>query len=367
VTTINFLAMIVFLTTPASSQTAPSTQLASAPSFDTFLQSRSEMDRQQFERYRDRLVQALDRAVQPVDQARIHLVLANAWLAIPTARPATACLLGMGTETDQAFLAHAGAQAATHLAKARALLTQHATPATHPSATRQADERTRHDDPREKELTHLANQLQPFVELWSAFGADHDPDTSRRAWAHAARELALLRESPDDNLAACARLWQAFAWKQAGRTDRAMRVLPATTAPPKTDPYDFLSRLLRCRLLADENRFPAAAALLIRIRASCAAWYPRQDDPAVDARRLLALLLEERMIRDWLTKRRNTDDSKTLDHLLRWHGEVQSELLRKADTPLSASILNQAVPLLVTIPGIGPATAPDMPPATGSP
>jgi hypothetical protein len=343
------LAIWMSLASPAASQTTPTAQ--PAPTVDVCSLRQSAAGQKRFEENLDHLVQSLARATKPTNRAQAHLAIANAWLAGPTTHAATACLLGLDAPEDRARLNHAGTQAAKHLEKARALIADRGKPSTRNTATRQTPTPSPEDQTHAQELQDSANRIESFVTLWRAFQRDTDPKARREPWIQAARALARLRESPEKTVAACARCWQAFAWGRAGRIDRAMRVLPPATQPPKTDPYDFFSRLLRCRLLADQEQFAAAAALLIQIRASCDRWYDGQNASALSAKRTLMLCLENQLIANRLTQVRTAGRHETTDLLDQWQRDIQTRLRASFQNAAhKVYVPERLIPLLIDAP-----------------
>ncbi|MCK6457619.1 MAG: hypothetical protein L6Q92_13950 [Phycisphaerae bacterium] len=141
----------------------------------------------------------------------------------------------------------------------------------------------------------LAN-AEAFAELFMQLGSDADETSRAEALTHACRELAPLLDSTQPELAASARLWQAAAYRRAGRADRAMQVLPHTTITPKELPHDFFSRLERCRALGDQRQFTPAVALLIRLEAQIDSWIPADGQSAA---RHAAMLTREQLQRSW--------------------------------------------------------------------
>ncbi len=249
----------------------------------------ADSDASHFEQKLARIDLILETATEPLDKARAHLAAANLWLAFPTGSAATACLLDVATDPEISRLHHAGTEASERIATARTLLA---------SATESAEQEgqdgdaARADASRAEDLLRITDELAPFAALMTTFGIDEGEDGSKEAWAVAARGLATVREAPDAALAASARLWQAYAWVQAGRLDRAKVVLPAATVPPETQPYDFVSRLLRCRILAEEGHGIAASALLTQVQAACPNWFREHDLQTIQRYQGLALYLQ---------------------------------------------------------------------------
>ena len=298
-----------------------------------------------FEQQNERIRAFLEAAEQPLDKAQARLALASLWLAVPTAEAAIAELLGIGGDQESALLHHAGTTASEHIAGAQALLAQ-AAPTTIPGDT------SAPDATRSAELARIADELAPFAALMATFGADPGRDAAPETWARAARGLAAVREAPDATLAACARMWQAFAWTRAGRYDRAKIVLPAATATPQALPYDFVSRLLRCRILADEGQFVAASALLTQVRAACPRWLSQHDTPTIRAHDILALFLQCRVYTAWLAHGGIEGSPEARERLAHLRDALRARLADEIPTPADASPFRHAVPIRIDLPEV---------------
>jgi hypothetical protein len=112
--------------------------------------------------------------------------------------------------------------------------------------------------------------------------AQGEPEDEAR---NAARKLSVYIEADDASTAAAARLWQAELYALAGKTKRAMRLLPLVTElPPKgASNYGFFTRLLRCRLLDDRGSHATAWSLLLILEESAREWFTtdaERDDAA---------------------------------------------------------------------------------------
>lgn len=146
-----------------------------------------------------------------------------------------------------------------------------------------------------------------FAELFSAWAAvvttpTSQPTTTRAAGTpqdrlvEACRGLAPLLDSSDSDRSGAARLWQAAAYRRAGRVDRALQVLPRVTNAPPALPFDFFARMERCRALADRGDFAAALALAIRIEGQVDEWFPLPQRPSA---RTTARFLQQQLWQRW--------------------------------------------------------------------
>ncbi|MFO0974630.1 MAG: hypothetical protein U1A27_14495 [Phycisphaerae bacterium] len=106
----------------------------------------------------------------------------------------------------------------------------------------------------------------------------------------ACRGLASLIDDGKPPVAAGARLWQAAAYRRAGRADRALQVLPLASAPMTVVPLDIFSRLERCRALADLGQPAAAIALLMQLDTDSRLGQALPNSERGAARHALALL-----------------------------------------------------------------------------
>lgn len=313
----------------------------------------------------DILTRTIQAAHDPLDRAQAHLALANWLLARCTARSATAWLIGVEQTDHLHAIADAVVSARDHLNHAREALESH----------QDADGDS--DANRRRQLEQAADTLEPFAAFFAA--ASHDrPEARRSAYRKAALALAAIREAEDPELAACALLWQAFGWALAGRHERAIASLPDVLTQPDQPVYDFPARLLRCRLIADNDQPAAAFALTIRMQALCPQWFPELSPAERDARRRLVALLQCRVGRDWLEQLTSTGRSAAAVRLERMLGEVQRNRFLVRDLH-DTYHLEPAIPLIVepldlgadalgtTSPSTLPAPSPSAPVSQPSP
>jgi len=201
----------------------------------------------------------------------------------------------METDQDLKLLSDCAAKARQYLELARKWLHEHG----------QTTETMSSDDDHLRLLEASAENLEPFVALFTA-AADKSSDAKadQTAWSRIARGLAVTRESTDSEVAACAAMWQAFAWMKAGRPERARTVLPEVLYRPEVSTYGFLARLLKCSAIADAGQYAAATTLTIQLRQVSSTWFKAEGDNAIAARRKLAAVLQYRIGHDWLQRLR---------------------------------------------------------------
>lgn len=241
---------------------------------------------------RKRLESQIEKAGDSTATAQAQLALANWWLAVPTARPATRWLIGAETASDRKTMVEAGEESTRLIEAALATLAE-------PSTTTPTDEikKTR------SRLEQSADTLASFAAIFKLAELKAAEESTQRAWRKAGSGLAIVRESDDAELAAAAQLWQAFAHTQAGNLERALDTLPDALLKPEHLPYDLMGRLLRCRLLAEADRYSAATALPSRMEAVVKDWVPSQDRN--NTRRLIAFV-QYHIVRDWIDKLRSS-------------------------------------------------------------
>ena len=350
-------------------------QLASTPPVDTRPTTRFSLDipaqwAEAPDRAKTRAAQGqeLDLVVQaaegPLDQAAAHLALANWLLAVPTARPATKWILGMATDPDLKLIADSAVAAKDHLREARVLLKRapastsapasqpagHGTPAV-PGAAGDAGDRLR------RKLAAAADLLEPFQVMLATANLAGDAKALKAACRQAARGLASVREAANDQLAACALMWQAFAWNLAGREGRSTVSLPDSMVKPENPDYDFICRLLRCLILVDNGHYPVGLVMTMRIRSDCSDWFPREPKEQIQARERLAALVQCHIGQLWMAKLRAANSPANADRLEVQLVQVQSTVFGEVKPPVEIYTLPQAVPILVEPPKVSPKAA----------
>lgn len=314
-----------------------------------------------FDDERQSLETLVDEAQKPIDKAAAHLALANWLLANPTAMSATRWLIGMETSSDREKLTELAESAEEHLDNARKLIDAQR------DALKEADaddETIAKSNDCIRDLNANLRQLQPFAELLATAGSIGDEESRRSAFSRSARGLAGLREATDDELAACALLWQSFAWEQADRNYRTQLSLPVALKQPNQANYDFMSRLLRCRTLIEHEQYAAATALAIRMRSLCAKWFLREDPQSIEARQRLVALLQCRVGMLWMAELRAADNNDNADQLEVQLAKIQQTLFADADARPVVYHLERILPIIAEPPTIEPATKPAEQPIT---
>ncbi|MHC4675858.1 MAG: hypothetical protein ACYTBZ_25495, partial [Planctomycetota bacterium] len=289
-------------------------------------------------RHLESFEELFNRAKTEEQQATIHVATANWILAVPSTGACTAWLLGLETPADRLSIRENTTSALEYLSEARSIL----------------EEDTNLPDKERNRLTDALEALEAFAELFLTVSSPGQADDYGSACARAALKLSVVREADDKSLAACARLWQSFAWELAERRRRALVSLPEALAKPQQWPYDFMCRLLRCRILADAGKYTAATTAAIRMRALCGKWLEGEgkiEDTAA-CRRLVALL-QCRVGRLWM-QHLNSSDAARLEGMLIG---IQKDLF-ESPQPINVYGLDYAVPIIVQPPVIAsPATS----------
>jgi hypothetical protein len=266
----------------------------------------------------------------PEVQATTYLAWANRLLAIPTGRAATRWLIGIDAEGDQELLSQCGQASQEYVERAKASL-------------KSADDLPRRE---KRKLQNVAFTLEAFAGLFRAADPAVIEGSAASTYRRSGRTLAVVGEDVDPVVASCAQMWQAFAWQLAGRRERAMASLPGALQKPNQLPYDFLSRLLRCRIVLEADQPVTATALTVRIRVSCDRWFS-SDKVARSAARLAALL-QMRATQAWL-KALGDSDPEASDRLRAILADVQAELF-PPNAVSDVYFLEEAVPILIAEP-----------------
>jgi hemerythrin len=265
----------------------------------------------------------------PLARADAHLSAANWLLAVPASQSATRWLFGMDAPQDCRKIAQAGRLAKKHLREARNALKI--------ARTKQTDQ---DEKQRRYELEITLDTLQPFADLWIAAHLKKSDKEYEETFRQAAYALAISREAEEAAMAAAARLWQAFSWRQIQELEQALRILPEVLAGPEFPTYGLAGRLIRCQLLAKKDQHAAALALAIRIGNLCQDWWTTIERPQQAAKaRHLALRIQSDIARAWLQqiKQENSQQAKdlrkivrTLQQRLEDHDEERTFTLPKA-------------------------------------
>ncbi len=189
---------------------------------------------------------ALDQAAaggeSGVDLVEGCLAAARCLLSVECAGPLSAEL--HGTRTGRPRLAVAVDRAGLHLDRAAVALEATAIKA----------------DARQK-FAERVELLRAFAATFSALASDDGSDAAAARLTDACIGLSAFVDEPRLELVESVKLWQAVAYRRAGRPDRALRLLRPALGRLSFTRVDVLSRMLRCRILADRGMYPAALSL----------------------------------------------------------------------------------------------------------
>lgn len=150
-----------------------------------------------------------------------------------------------------------------------------------------------------KPLRRLATLEQFSRALRVACSETADADAVVRA-RQAAAELSTLLEDPDRAVVSAATFWQAVLRQREDDGARSLASLDLALADPARTgwPFDFFSRLLRCRLLTRRGSHATALALLLQVEEHASDWAGNERDGAAAVR---AVVQEQiRALDDWV-------------------------------------------------------------------
>jgi len=287
----------------------------------------------------DRCRRAVEEATTPERRLQAHAAAANWWLAVPVARPATRWLLGLSGPADLESIHRAAAEARVHLEQCSSLLGQVGA-----STGKPPGEVARHLD-----------TLRAFADLLAVATTSTATAEGTDAWNKAVRGLAVARESRDEETAAAALLWQAFGLAQSDRPARALAVLPQALEPPGALPFDYLARLLRCRILSDQGHHAAGMALLTQIRGAAGNWFKGSARRHLNSARRLAGWVALVIGRRWHAQL--ASDAGAAGRMEALLAETAAELAGNGGQGTAEVYsLPAAIPILVFFPRPAPAT-----------
>ena len=121
-------------------------------------------------------------------------------------------------------------------------------------------------------LESRTDLLLAFARVFAALGGDAKDQKTREALLDACSGLAPWLDDADPGLVESARLWQAVAYRRAGRADRALQLLRPALAPPVNSRIGLWCRIERCRALADRGEFAAGISLAQQLASRTASW-----------------------------------------------------------------------------------------------
>lgn len=177
------------------------------------------------------------------------------WIIADRCEPhLTRLLLGIDTEDDTKALLRLSSQALAQLQSAR----DH-----WPTGDDQNLERL-------EMLTLLARSV-------SAVAGSRAGQGDREALMDLAGELAIWTDDEDIDIAGFALLYQGLAYLETRQFQQARLALPLSLEPVRQRALDFFLRVLRCRVLVEEDRRTLASALFLKMEERCADWFTDQS------------------------------------------------------------------------------------------
>lgn len=219
----------------------------------------------------------------PSEKCRAYVAMARCILVVECAPPLSDALRGDHNEA----LARRAAEGLKNLQEASDLLAG------------MADD----DEPADAdELRRWIDLLQSFGGVFAALGGQDGSTRSNERLIDACGGLALYFDDSKKEIAESAKFWQGVAYRRAGRPERALQVLRPAIASPESGRIGLLSRLERCRALADRAEYAAAIALTMRLASRVDTWLDAENE---ETRRQAAdsvQALRVELFRGWAAK-----------------------------------------------------------------
>ncbi len=129
-----------------------------------------------------------------------------------------------------------------------------------------------------------------------------------------------------------------------------MGALPNVTTPPEQPSYDYLSRLIRCQILADNGHYIPALALAKRTQTSCEEWFPKESPEKLRARERLAATVDCNVGTQWMKVLRQENFQPNADRLEAQLVQVQETVFKDLKPPIAIYTLERSVPILGAAP-----------------
>jgi len=137
--------------------------------------------------------------------------------------------------------------------------------------------------------------------------------TEDAALLDAATNLAEYLDDSNARLAESARLWQAVCYWRAGKSDRALVILRPIVSAPFDPRIGLVSRLFRCRVLAETGLNSAALAQCTRIAENANRWFENQDEDTRQGATNTIRLVQIDIYKAWIKQRRDAGDAQGAD------------------------------------------------------
>lgn len=146
------------------------------------------------------------------------------------------------------------------------------------------------------------DRLHAFAEMFSALSRKPGDEDAAQRLTDASIGLAMYADDPDEKVVEAAKLWQAVAYRAAGKPDRALQVLRPVLAAPAARNIGLYARIERCRALADRGDHAAAIALALRLTSRVDAWFEGLDRDQRQRATNSLRWLRVRLLKDWSAK-----------------------------------------------------------------
>ncbi|MCP4593386.1 MAG: hypothetical protein GY842_21835 [bacterium] len=297
---------------------------------------------------RQAYAEAARRVADPESSIEYSLAAANLVLSYETEPYASRWLLGLERGGDVVALRAA-------LQDAQASLKR---------AAEQAEGLAPSDDERAASLRRELDMLVAFTGALDALWSAADEPETLQARRRGAVYLAVLLEHEREDIAASALLWQAVLYQQMGRLERVAGLVPLATEAVGGEawPYELFTRLLRCRLIAEQGGYAAACSVLLQLEERVHDW--TQDGVLQDRASRAATLVRRQILEQWRGALDPDDDTAVA-----WCGEAIARLDRTASPDGGVAQvyrLGSTIPLIVTLPEL-PEPTPTTLPTEASP
>ena len=202
-------------------------------------------------------------------------------------------------------------------------------------------------------LSYQLSQLTAFASALRAYLIDPDDESGAQDARRAALGLSPLLEEDDRTVSEAATFWQACLRSRESDPGPTLARLDLAVAdlPPRSLPYSFFGRLLRCETLAAHGDNATALALLMQIEERCIDWWPDQKQRD-DALRAIALK-RLRVLRRWHDQLDESTRARERAWCARRMTELIAERFTGGDDPVAddtVARLYPAIPILVSPP-----------------
>lgn len=152
----------------------------------------------------------------------------------------------------------------------------------------------------------------------------------------AASGLSLWLDDDRAEIADAALLWQSMLYREQGKIDRALALLPLPVTPVNNSTARYYARLERCAILAAQGRTALALALMLKMEERCSIWFAdeRRGEHAFCTITWLRLRIAQagltklgettaRLKQEWLERgRESLSDAETDCHFVRLHPAI---------------------------------------------